>query len=119
MKTHPPQLFASAAALFISGLSYLPAADKTKPGSAVLKIGTQKQLLVDNYIIAKTENLKFEAGQATKHGIVLKPTLPTDFQAGKVHDGPDGGRGYEFGESTFCWFFSPHWDESKKRNRYI
>ena len=65
MKTHPPQLFASAAALFICGLSYLPAADKTKPGSPVLKIGTQKQLLVDNYIIAKTENLKFEAGQAT------------------------------------------------------
>ena len=125
MKKHPPHLFASAAALLICMLSYLPAgqgpeqlaADETKPRSAVLKIGTQKQLLVDNYIVANTENLKFEAGQATKHGIVLKPTLPTDFQSGKVHDGPDGGPGYEFGESTFCWFFSPHWDASRKMFR--
>ncbi|MBA7539232.1 hypothetical protein ES705_31511 [subsurface metagenome] len=40
----------------------------------------------------------------------MKPTLPTDFQTGIVHEGPDGGAGYEFGESAFCWFFSPYWD---------
>ncbi|NIP93655.1 MAG: hypothetical protein GWO24_09430, partial [Akkermansiaceae bacterium] len=43
--------------------------------------------------------------------------LPTDYQSGEVHDGPDGGGGYEFGESTFCWFFSPHWDDHRKMFR--
>ncbi len=69
-----------------------------------------KQLLVDDSIIDRMTNLNREAGQATKHGIVLEPTLISDFQAGSIHDGPDGGPGYEFGESAFCWFFSPHWD---------
>ena len=83
----------------------------------VLEIGTRKQLFVDDYIVAETENVTLEAGQATKHGVVLKPTLPTDFQTGEVHDGPDGGAGYEFGESAFCWFFSPHWDAGRKMFR--
>ncbi len=80
-------------------------------------IGLQKQLFVDDYVVAKKENVTLEAGQAKKHGVVMKPTLPSDFQTGKVHDGPDGGAGYSFGESAFCWFFSPHWDESKKMFR--
>jgi hypothetical protein len=63
------------------------------------------------------ENVTRKVGQAKKHGVVLKPTLPTDFQAGTVHDGPDGGAGYEFGESAFCWFLSPHWDKQKKMFR--
>lgn len=86
-------------------------------GENALKIGKQKQLLFDNYIIEETQNLTLEVGQATKHGVVMEPTLPTDFQTGKVHDGPDGGAGYEFGESCFCWFFSPHWDEDRKKFR--
>ena len=43
----------------------------------VLKIGTRKQLFVDDYIVAETENVTLDAGQATKHGVVLKPTLPS------------------------------------------
>ncbi len=82
-----------------------------------LSIGTQKQLFVDDYIIAKKENVTLEVGQAKKHGVVIEPTLVSDFQAGKIHDGPDGGSGYEFGESAFAWFFSPHWDEHHQKFR--
>ena len=40
----------------------------------------------------------------------MEPTLSTEFQSGAIHDGPDGGFGFE---SPFCWFFSPHWDSDK------
>ena len=80
-------------------------------------IGRQKQLFVDDHVVAEKNNVTREAGQAKKHGIVMKPTLPTDFQTGEVHDGPDGGAGYEFGESAFCWFISPHWDPDKNMFR--
>ena len=82
-----------------------------------VQIGKQKQLFVDHYIIDTLENVSIEVGQAQKYGVVMEPTLPSDFQTGKVHDGPDGGAGYSFGESAFCWFFSPHWDEQKKMFR--
>lgn len=82
-----------------------------------LEVGLRKQLFVDDYIISRITNVTREAGVARKMGVVLRPTLPTDFQAGEVHDGPDGGPGYEFGESTFCWFFSPHWDADKEMFR--
>ena len=86
--------------------------DKTVP------VGTQKQLFVDDYVVAAKENVTLEAGQAKKYGVVMKPSLPTDFQSGKVHDGPDGGMaspriGYEF-PSHFCWFWSPYWNKDKK-----
>jgi len=86
-------------------------------GVLLVPVGLQKQLMVDDYVIAEKQNVTREAGRATKHGVVMKPTLPTDFQTGKVHDGPDGGAGYSFGESCFCWFFSPHWDPGKKMFR--
>lgn len=76
-------------------------------------VGKQKQLFVDDYVVAEKSHVTREAGQAKKYGVVMKPTLPTDFQSGEVHDGPDGGPGYEFGESAFCWFISPHWDPGK------
>ncbi|MBL7189759.1 MAG: hypothetical protein ISS70_25805 [Phycisphaerae bacterium] len=82
-----------------------------------MPVGLQKQLLADDYVIAETHNITREVGQARKHGVVMKPTLPSDFQTGKVHEGPDGGGGYSFGESAFCWFFSPHWDEQKNMFR--
>ena len=82
-----------------------------------VEVGLNKQLFVDGYVISTKENVTLEVGRARKIGVVMKPTLPTDFQAGKVHDGPDGGPGYEFGESTFCWFFSPHWDPDYQKFR--
>ena len=76
-----------------------------------LRVGNQKQLFADDFVIAEMRNVTREVGQAKKLGVVLGPTLPTDFQTGKVHDGPDGGAGYVYGASCFCWFFSPHWDQ--------
>ena len=96
----------------------VPGGEPQEPGDkATREVGLRKQLFVDDFIIESKENVTREAAQATKHGVVLKPTLPTDFQTGKVHEGPDGGAGYEFGESAFCWFFSPHWDSSRKMFR--
>ncbi|MEM7232340.1 MAG: hypothetical protein AAF517_09210 [Planctomycetota bacterium] len=80
----------------------------------LVPVGLKKQLLVDDYVIEQTESLVREVGEAKKYGVVLEPTLPTDFQTGQVHRGPDGGAGYEFGESCFCWFFSPHYDTDRK-----
>ena len=100
----------STALIFISAATAL---ENKQP----IKIGQEKQLFVDHFIIENLENVSLEVGQAQKHGVVMEPSLPTDFQTGQVHDGPDGGAGYEFGESCFCWFFSPHWDESKQKFR--
>ena len=83
--------------------------------SSAVEVGLQKQLLVDDYVIAEKHNVTREAGQAKKYGVVMKPTLPTEFQTGKVHDGPDGGKGVEgVQESHFCWFWSPYWNTEKK-----
>ena len=107
-----PRLFAIAAISFLLPFpGFLPEAVVAREPFSP---GLQKQLFVDDHAIEKKENLALRVGQARKLGVVLKPTLPTDFQTGKVHDGPDGGAGYEFGESAFCWFFSPHWDSDRK-----
>ena len=50
-------------------------------------VGQQKQLLVDDYVIADMQNITRELGKIKKHGIVLEPTLPTDFIP------PEGQRG--------------------------
>ncbi len=94
-------------ALLISAASPSHAAE-------LLPVGLHKQLFVDDYIIAEKHNITRETGVATKQGEVMKPTLPTDFQTGEVHDGPDGGVGYSYGESAFCWHISPWWDPNKQ-----
>jgi hypothetical protein len=52
-----------------------------------VRVGLQKQLMVDDYVIAEKENVTHELGKVTKCGIVLEPTLPTDFIP------PPGSRG--------------------------
>ena len=92
-----------------AGRSTVSADDKTVP------VGKQKQLFVDDYVVAEMNHVTREAGQAKKQGVVMQPTLPTEFQTGKVHDGPDGGEGVEgYQESHFCWFWSPFWNAEKK-----
>jgi hypothetical protein len=51
----------------------LPAAEDLVP------VGLQKQLLVDDYVIAEKQNVTRELGQVKKVGVVLKPSLDTDF----------------------------------------
>jgi hypothetical protein len=77
-------------------------------------IGNRKQLFVDDHVVARTENVRREPGVATKQGVVLEPTLQTEFQSGHIHAGPDGGHGFE---SAFCWFWSPHWDTERQMFR--
>ena len=91
-----------------------PPQEQNHPDAGPVRVGLQKQLFVDGYIVAKKENVTLEVGQARKYGVVMKPTLVTDFQSGEIHEGPDGGHGFE---SHFCWFFSPHWDAGMKRFR--
>jgi hypothetical protein len=65
----------------------------------LVRVGLQKQLLVDDYVIAKKENITTELGQPEKFGAVLQPTLPTDFESAEQL--PDGSIvkkiNYEFG----------------------
>ena len=73
-------------------------------------VGLQKQLFVDDYIVAEKNNVSLGVGEAKKHGVVMEPTLVTDFQSGEIHDGPDGGSGLN---RLSVFFSSPHWDSDK------
>ena len=76
-----------------------------------VEIGTRKQLFVDDYVVAELNNVTLVPGVATKHGVVMEPTLPADFASGAPHEGPDGRDDeQDGGESAFCWFWSPYWD---------
>ncbi len=55
-------------------------------------VGLQKQLLVDDYVIAEKQNVTRQLGKVKKYGIVLEPTLPTDFIPPR---GQRGSRHYE------------------------
>jgi hypothetical protein len=65
----------------------------------LVAVGLQKQLLVDDYVIAEKENITAELGQPKKMGVVMKPSVPTDFHPTKQFpDGlPEAGGYYEFG----------------------
>jgi len=55
-------------------------------------VGLQKQLMVDDYVIAEKENVTRELGKVKKCGIVLKPSLDTDFHPSwKKSDGSPVG----------------------------
>jgi hypothetical protein len=64
-----------------------------------VQVGLQKQLLVDDYVIAQKQNVTRELGQPQKVGIVMRPSVPTDFDpVKKFPDGlPKTGGYYEFG----------------------
>jgi hypothetical protein len=64
---------------------------RLKRGAARTKrvpVGLRKQLMVDDYIIAEKHGVTRELGTVRKCGIVLEPTLPTDFVP------PPGRRGH-------------------------
>ena len=76
----------------------IPGALQVSAGE-LIPVGLQKQLLVDDYVIAKKDNITRELGQPVKVGVVMKPSVPTDFDP--VKQFPDGlpktGGYYEFG----------------------
>lgn len=65
----------------------------------LVQVGLQKQLLVDDYVIAQRRNVTRELGQPQKVGIVMQPSVPTDFDpVKKFPDGlPQTGGYSEFG----------------------
>lgn len=65
----------------------------------LVPVGLQKQLFVDDYVIAQKHNVTRELGQPKKLGVVMKPSIPTDFDpVKKFPDGlPKTGGYYEFG----------------------
>ena len=44
-----------------------------------MSMALQKQLFVDDHVVAEKHNVTRELGKVKKCGIVLEPTLPTDF----------------------------------------
>lgn len=77
----------------------------------LVPIGLQKQLLVDDYVIAHKENVTGGLGQPIKLGVVMQPSVPTDFDPEKQF--PDGlpvtGGDYEFGRRL-----SVVWNDNKQ-----
>jgi lysophospholipase L1-like esterase len=57
----------------------LAAADSQSFASLSIDVGLQKQLLVDDYIIAQKQNITREMGVVKKVGVVCEPSLETDF----------------------------------------
>ncbi len=56
----------------------------------LVAVGLQKQLLVDDYVIAEKHNVTRELGEVKKLGVILEPSLPTDFHPSWKK--PDGSR---------------------------
>ena len=54
----------------------------------LVPVGLQKQLLVDDYVIAEKHNITRELGKPRKMGVVMKASVPTDFHPTKQF--PDG-----------------------------
>ena len=78
----------------------------------LVPVGLQKQLLVDDYVIAQKENITRELGQPKKKGVVMAPSLPTDFHPTKQFpDGvaPRAGGYWEFGRRL-----SVVWNENRQ-----
>jgi hypothetical protein len=65
----------------------------------LVPVGLQKQLLVDDYVIAQKHNITRVLGKVKKVGIVSKPTLESDFHP--KWKKPDGSRvGLDYGYYT-------------------
>jgi len=77
----------------------------------LVPVGLQKQLLVDDYVIAQKQNITRELGKPKKMGVVMKPSVPTDFDP--VKQFPDGlpqtGGYWEFGRRL-----SVVWNENRQ-----
>ncbi|MHC4324344.1 MAG: hypothetical protein ACYSUX_08735 [Planctomycetota bacterium] len=57
-------------------------------GAELVPVGLQKQLLVDDYVVAEKQNVTRQLGVVKKVGIVCEPSLDTDFYPGWKK--PDG-----------------------------
>ena len=54
----------------------------------LVPVGLQKQLFVDDYVIAEKQNVTHELGVVTKYGVVLGSSLPTDYDENDPRNNP-------------------------------
>ena len=66
----------------------------------LVPVGLQKQLLVDDYVIAEKQNITRELGKLRKIGVVMKSSVPTDFHPTKQFPAGLPGIGYR---TTVLW----------------
>jgi len=74
-------------------------------------VGLQKQLLVDDFVIASKENITRELNHPVKCGVVMQPSVPTDFDLEKQFPNglPKHGGYSEFGRRL-----SVVWNEKRQ-----
>jgi hypothetical protein len=65
----------------------------------IVPVGLQKQLLVDDYIIAEKQNITRQLGKVKKVGVVMKASVPTDHNPADVAHFD----GYRFMRTTVLW----------------
>lgn len=77
----------------------------------LIAVGLQKQLLVDDFIIEEKNNITRALGIPQKMGVVMGPTIPTDFDPVKLFPNglPENGGAYEFGRRL-----SVVWNEKRQ-----
>ena len=65
----------------------------------MIDMGLEKQLLVDDYVIAQKQNITRELCHPQKFGIVMEPSMPTDYDPDMEFPNglPETGGYYEFG----------------------
>ncbi|MEM7233707.1 MAG: prolyl oligopeptidase family serine peptidase [Planctomycetota bacterium] len=97
---------------------------RRRPRPARVRVGTRKQLLVDDLLIEKRSGVERVLGRPKKHGVVLRPKLPTDFIPPK---GRRGERGYDKGLASgkkpdgsgvaldFGYYTTVAWNEHQKK----
>lgn len=87
-----------------------------------MPVGLQKRLFVDDHVVAEKRNATRELGQVKKCGIVLEPSLPTDFIPPQ---GQRGNEGYERalwdkgGESCPFTFLTEKWPFLRNKSSCI
>jgi hypothetical protein len=69
-------------------------------GEKLVRVGLQKQLFVDDYVIAEKEDITRELGKPRKVGVVMKSSVPTDFHSTKKFPAGLPGIGYR---TTVLW----------------
>ncbi len=85
--------------LFLSGISMAV-------GGEFAPVGLQKQLLVDDYVIAEKRNITRGLGKPTKMGVVMKPSphIPTDYHPDKPYPDWKSEVPHDFGyRTTVLW----------------
>ena len=69
-------------------------------GESLVPVGLQKQLLVDDYVLAEKQNITRELNKPGKIAVVMKSSVPTDFHITKQFPSGLPGIGYR---TTVLW----------------